>query len=371
MNTFEVTYHLDADAAAAPDLAESVLLEQTVETPASVARRVPFVRTQMMGSIRELLPADESGYRVKLSLSSVTASIEPAQFLNVLFGNVSLHASVRLVDFELPDAVRALFTGPRFGVNGWREATGVADRPLMASALKPVGLSLQATIDLCRTLAEGRVDIIKDDHYLSDHSFCPFEQRVRGCLDAVEEVAARTGHRTVYVPNLSGPPDTVRRQAAFAQEAGAPAVLVAPMLLGLPFFQELVTTELSVPVLAHPSFAGSTRIAPATLFGKLFRLFGADAVIFANYGGRFSYSQAVCGAIADQLRAPWRDLAPALPVPAGGMQVGRAVELVEFFGRDVMLLIGGSLLEAGDDLRDRTRALTERVARAAITLNHL
>ena len=42
-------------------------------------------------------------------------------------------------------------------------------------------------------------------------------------------------------------------------------------------------------VLAHPSLGG-IRIAPELLFGKLYRLLGADAVIFTGYGGRFAYS---------------------------------------------------------------------------------
>jgi ribulose-bisphosphate carboxylase large chain len=138
------------------------------------------------------------------------------------------------------------------------------------------------------------------------------------------------------------------------------------MLLGLPTFFELVGRHVDVPVLAHPSFAGSTRIDVETLIGKLLRLFGGDAVIFANYGGRFSYDADVCAAIAERLRAPWNHVAPAMPVPAGGMTVERTRELVDFFGVDTMLLIGGSLLSAGDRLLDRTRAFTEAVAESAL-----
>ncbi|HNR56153.1 MAG TPA: hypothetical protein PKJ19_13365, partial [Flavobacteriales bacterium] len=46
----------------------------------------------------------------------------------------------------------------------------------------------------------------------------------------------------------------------------------------------------------------------------LLRLFGADAVIFPNHGGRFSYTPETCKAIANCARAPIRDARPALPV---------------------------------------------------------
>src|SRR4030095_5638088 len=90
------------------------------------------------------------------------------------------------------------------------------------------------------------------------------------------------------------------------------------------------------------------RIAPPLLIGKLFRWLGADAVIYPNFGGRCAYDGATCAAIADNARAAWGSYRPALPVPAGGLTVERVAELVAFYGPDVMLLIGGSLLAAAD-----------------------
>jgi ribulose-bisphosphate carboxylase large chain len=141
--------------------------------------------------------------------------------------------------------------------------------------------------------------------------------------------------------------------------------MMAPMLLGMPLLHELRTNLLEIPVLAHPSFAGSTRIKTATLLGKIFRLYGADAVIFANYGGRFSYPAEVCGDIADKLRAEWLGITTSFPVPAGGMDADRAEELVHFFGNDSILLVGGSLLEAGPELLQKSKRFVESVHAAA------
>ena len=120
-----------------------------------------------------------------------------------------------------------------------------------------------------------------------------------------------------------------------------------------------------MPVLAHPSYAGAVRVAPAFIFGKLFRLLGADAVIYAHYAGRFAYSEAECASIAEAARRPWQGVRPCLPVPAGGMSVERVAELVRFCGIDSMLLIGGSLLRAGAALPERTRDFVRAVAAAA------
>ena len=143
-------------------------------------------------------------------------------------------------------------------------------------------------------------------------------------------------------------------------------VLVAPMLVGLPAFRDLVDEFPDFVYLAHPSFGGAARIAPPLLFGKIFRLFGADAPIFVNYGGRFAYPPAVCAALAAAARAPWGDLRPALPVPAGGMRLDRVDELLDFYGPDTMLLIGGNLLLAeGEALLSRAH---EFVAKVLVTL---
>ena len=366
MDHLHVTYRLDAAPEAAEALAEALLLEQTVETPRRVAERDAFVRDHLLGRVHAIDPDEFGGTRVVLALPLQTALADPSQFLNVLFGNTSLHADVTLEDFDAPPAaLQTLFRGPQFGLTGLRARLGVPRRPLTATALKPVGLNVDTLVALCRTFAEGGIDLIKDDHYLGDHAFCPFEERVRACQAAVEEVEARTGHRTLYLPNLTGTPDQIHRQADLVQQIGVRGVMAAPMLMGLPAFYDLTHTRLDVPVLAHPSFAGVLRIRLKTMLGKVFRLFGSDAVIFPNYGGRFQFSREECSSIARSLRAGWGAYRPAFPVPAGGMSVERAPEMIAFFGLDTILLIGGSLLEAGEALRERAQALVAGVERAA------
>ena len=362
MPLFKVTFHLQATAETVESLAASILVEQTVETPLTVARSVPFTRDHLMGRREALIPDALGGYFLTLSLPCATASADPAQILNVLFGNVSLHDRVRLYDFDWPTACEAPFKGPQFGIEGIRHLTGVTGRALTCAALKPVGLDVEAIGRLCRTLASAGLDLIKDDHYLADHPFCPFEERVRTCLSAVDDIAMQTGRQALYVPNLSGTPEQVLHQADFAQRQGAQAVMAAPFLIGLPFFSALTEKYLSVPILAHPSFAGSARIHARALFGKLIRLYGADAVIFTNYGGRFSYPKEECLAIAGALRSPLPPFRPAFPVPAGGMEVAQTPALLAAFGPETILLIGGNLFEAGNGLYGRAKAFADAVA---------
>lgn len=356
-----VRYRFRASSAAeARAHADALLVEQTVETPPVVSQRYPYVREHLMGSVAQVEDLGEGHFHAHLVLPEGLAQTDTAQLLNVVFGNASIHAGLVLDGLDLPESL-LVGRGPRHGLAGLRALCDVPSGPLVASALKPAGLSPDEIAALAFGFGLGGLDLVKDDHYLADHAFAPLDARVRAVVEALDRAADRTGRRTRYAPNLSGSPGEVFRQADVAQRLGADAVMVAPMLVGLPTTAELVRAHLSVPLLAHPSFSGMN-VASEVLLGQLFPLVGADAVIFAGYGGRFSVDPEACRALARRIRAPFDGMTGAMPVPAGGMTVERAAELTAFYGPDTMLLVGGSLLAAdtpGDPtaLADATRAL--------------
>jgi len=177
---------------------------------------------------------------------------------------------------------------------------------------------------------------------------------------AVEAMQRGTGTR--YVPSLSGDLDAMREQVSLARNEGIDTVMAAPMLAGPSNFSSLVRAFPEVAFFAHPALGGAARIAPALLVGKLFRLLGADVVIFPTFGGRFGYSPDTCRSLAVTARAPFGGRKPSLPAPAGGITLDRIQEILDFYGVDTMLLIGGSLLLARERLSDEAAAFTRTVA---------
>jgi ribulose-bisphosphate carboxylase large chain len=358
------TYRLSVEADRVEARAEALHLEQTVELPRDAVSDA-YVEREILARVESIQADPGGGFRAVVAYPVATTAWDPAQLLNLLFGNTSLQPEVELVDVELTPSLIDVLGGPRFGIEGLRKAIGVAGRALTGTALKPMGLDAEALADLARTFARAGLDLIKDDHGLADHPFCRFEDRVRACQAAIDSVAADTGHRALYVPNLTGTPETLFRQLELAADAGVRAAMVSPMLVGLPLFSELARSRSPLPLVAHPALAGAQRIAPAVLLGTLFRAFGADAAIYPHFGGRFSYSEAVCRDLAERLREPLHSLRPALPIAAGGMSVERVPELLAFYGVDTMLLIGGSLYRAGPALLDRSREFVHAVRRAS------
>lgn len=363
MDWLPVTYRIKANKDEIQARAEAIAIEQSVELPVQ-AIRDRYVLEQVVARVDSIKPVDPQHFDVVIRLSAETIGHNPAQLLNMLFGNVSLHHDVQLIDVELPQTLLTTFSGPRYGVAGLRDCVQVYQRPLTCTALKPQGLSVAELTRLCGIFATAGIDIIKDDHGMADQAYARFADRVQACQRAVEKANRDSGRTAVYAPSLVGNPQALYEQIRIVKEEGVKLVLIAPMLIGLPVFRELVHSRLHIPVLAHPAFAGAGRIAPEFLLGKLFRWFGADAVIYPNYGGRFSYNKEQCAAIAHQARMKWHNLRPTMPVPAGGMTVDRVDELLRFYGREVILLIGGGLLSAGDELAAKCREFVAQVARA-------
>ena len=337
--------------------AQSLALEQSVEMPLEAISSAEVLR-DIVGRVEAIDDLGEGRFEVRVSLATATTGLEAGQLMSMLFGNASILEDVVLSDAEFPDDVLRAFAGPRHGLAGFRARLGARDRALTASALKPQGLAPARLGDLAARLADGGIDIIKDDHGLADQSYSPFADRVAAVTDRLRSVDA-VGR---YLPSLSGSLDQLRAQARIANEHDVHAVLIAPLVVGLPAFHALVREFPGTTFMAHPALSGAARISPPLLLGKLFRLFGADATIFPNHGGRFGYSRETCRAVATATRRPWRGLCAGAPVPAGGMTLDRVTEMLEFYDRDVILLIGGALLAAGNDLTEQARAFTRRVA---------
>jgi len=361
-DALRVTYRLRAGGAAAAQRAQALALEQSIEMPLEAVSDAR-VRHEVVARVEGLDAQPDGSTLAHLALSAESIGGDAGQLLNMLFGNSSLLGDVEVVEVRLPEAMAAQFGGPLLGIDGIRDLTNAHGRALTCTALKPIGSSVADLARMTGLFAEAGIDIIKDDHGWAARAHASFEQRIVACQREVDRGNRGRELRTLYAPALCGDAETMREQLEFAQGHGVGMVLVAPMIAGVSNFNALRREFPTMAFLAHPALAGN-QIAPAALQGTLFRVFGADAVIFPNHGGRFSYARETCLAIAAAARSTWDGLLPALPVPAGGMSVGRVPEMVADYGIETMLLIGGGLLAAGDALPERSREFAARVAGA-------
>ena len=347
-----VTYHVRSDAASIAARARGIAVEQSVEMPLAGIDD-PAVLSGIVGRVEDIADRGDGIFTVRIGLAAETMGDDPGQFLNMLFGNTSLHEDVVLADADVPAAFR-----PAHGAPELRRRLGVPRRAFTGSALKPQGLGAERLADLAERFARGGLDFIKDDHGLADQAYSPFAQRVPLIAEAVARAVRVTGHPTRYIPSLSGDLDRMRAQAGMARECGLDCAMVAPMIAGFSNVLALTRAFPEMVFFAHPAMGGAARIAPELLIGKLFPALGAGAVIFPTYGGRFGYTPQTCRVLADNAR-------PALAVPAGGITLDRVPELLDFYPPDTMLLIGGNLLLARERLTAEAAAFAAAVARHA------
>ena len=356
-----VTYRVRSEASAIEVRAQAIAIEQSVELPVEAIHDARIL-SDIVGHVAGITEVAQTCFDVQIGLSCETMPPEPGQLLNMLFGNTSLLDDVTLLDVDFPPSYLASFGGPTVGLGGLRQRLGAADRALTATALKPQGLPPHALAEIAHAAALGGIDIIKDDHGLADQSYSRFAERVVACAKAVAVANKSTGRTCAYAPSLSGSLDQLRAQIRIAHDEGVHTVLIAPMVVGLASFHALAREAPDVALLAHPSMAGACRIAPPLLLGRMFRMLGADATIFPNYGGRFSFSQAMCREIASAAISPWGDLGVCVPAPAGGMSLERIPEMLDVYGTDCMLLIGGGLLSAPAGITSAAQAFAMKVA---------
>lgn len=360
-------YRLDeASTDAAKALAAHICVEQTVEFPADLIPPDDDISTQIIGRIEHFDRYDDHTHHVTISYAVECTAYQLPQLVNVLFGNISLLPGIRLEALELPESLLAAFPGPRFGVAGLRERFGVADRPMLATALKPMGIPLETLAAMAYDFAAAGIEIIKDDHGLASQPFADFRRRVELCAASIARANTDHGTSAAYFPSLNVPADEVFASARFVRDCGATGMMVLPGLQGYDTARALAADDdLSLMMLAHPALLGTMTsphnhgIGHGVVFGTLMRLAGADVSVFPNHSGRFSFTPSQCTQIATALSAPLGALNPAFPAPAGGMSVERIPEMVGFYGNDLILLIGGALHRGSR--QELARAMRETV----------
>jgi ribulose-bisphosphate carboxylase large chain len=365
---FRVTYRVAAGDQEIEARVRAIAFEQTVEFPEHLLPPGDL-KEHVPGRIEFLEPAQPGWFRAVLSYPDEAAGDDLLQFLNVVFGNTSLQSGVRVEDFTLP---AVLSRGPRYGVAGLRDLLGVHNRPLASTALKPLGLPpVELALQAYQT-ALGGLDLIKDDHGLTDQSFAPFQRRVERCVEAVQSAVRETGSKSFYAPNITADPETALARARFARDAGASAILVSPGLAGFGVVRALADDpKFGLPIIAHPAFTGSFvsagpgGIDHGLFYGTLMRAAGADVSIFPNFGGRFSFSRQECVDISHRCAEPRDGLFASFPSPGGGMSIDRIPEQKRLYGTDFVALIGGALHQEGRTLVESSRAFVAALSAGA------
>lgn len=255
---FSVFYSISGSVAEVKKRAFNICVEQTIEFPFYLVKD-KYIKNEIVGKIKSIKPISKNHYLAEITYCEDSAGSELTQLLNVAFGNTSIIPGIRVESIKLSPGLSKNHKGPRFGVNGIRKILKAYNRPLICSAIKPMGLSSRELANLAYKFALGGVDFIKDDHGLANQPFSPFKQRVNLVAVAVKKANKITGKTCLYAPNITADGDNeILKRAKFAKKSGAGALVISPGLAGFHAVKKIsADNSINMPILFHPALLGS------------------------------------------------------------------------------------------------------------------
>ena len=289
-------------------------------------------------------PLENVGYNLPALLSTIQGNLyELAQV-----------SGLKLLDIELPASFAEHFPGPRFGIEGTRQLTGVHGRPLIGTIIKPsVGMPPRETACLVKTLTEAGLDFVKDDELMANPPHSPFDERVDAVMRVLNEHAARTGRKVMYAFNVSDEMDAMLRHYEKVVAAGGAAVMVSLNSVGLTGVKRLCDLG-ALAVHGHRNGWGMLNRHPLlglefAAYQKLWRLAGVDQIHVNGLGNKFWESDDSVVRSIESCLKPLLGGRLILPVISSGQWGGQAPETYRRTRTiDLLYLAGGGIMAHPD-----------------------
>lgn len=288
---------------------------------------------------------------IPLALTETDLTTVLATVAGGIFG-LSEVSGLRLLDLAFPPVFGAAHPGPQFGVDGTRRLTGVYDRPIIASIIKPnVGLTPEQTAAIVRELVEAGVDFIKDDEKMTSPAYSPLSARVDAVMRVIREAADRTGKQVMYAFNISSDdPETMVRGHDTVLAAGGTAVMVSIAQVGLAGVKYL-RQRCQLPIHGHRNGWDILTRHPALgldfrAWHRFYRLAGVDQIHVNGLRNKFWEDDASVIRSLNACLEPMFDTADrVLPVVGSGMWAGQVPDTYRRTGGavDWLYIAGGGI----------------------------
>jgi ribulose-bisphosphate carboxylase large chain len=318
---------------------ESVELLETVNEPA-----IPGA-TSATGKYNRAI--------VKVSWSIENFGYNLPVMVSTLQGNlyeITQFTGLKLMDIELPASFGNQYSGPAFGIEGCRKLTGVNDRPLIGTIIKPsIGLSVQQTADIVKILAEAGIDFIKDDELLSSSANSSFNDRVDAVMKVINTYADKTGKKVMFAFNISGEMDEMLQRYEKIVKAGGTCAMVSINSVGLSATKKICDQK-QLAIHAHRNGWGMLTRHPLLginfkAYQKLWRLAGVDQLHVNGIQNKFWESDDSVVSSIEACLSPMYNHKTVLPVVSSGQWGGQAFETYRRTKTfDLLYMAGGGIM---------------------------
>jgi ribulose-bisphosphate carboxylase large chain len=334
---------------------ETELLRETFSARIEAIERLDLaVSPSLPGAVKPTSP-DGMYQRGRVRISFPLANMGPnlPTIISTVAGNLfelRQVSGLRLLDLELPASLADHFPGPQYGIAGTRRLTGVYDRPVIGTIVKPsVGLTPVQTADLVSTLGQAGVDFVKDDELQANAPHSPLKDRVSAVMRVVNELAQATGKKLMYAFNISDQLDRMLEHHDMVAAAGGTCVMVSLNSVGYGGV-EFLRRRCKLPIHGHRNGFGMYYRYPMlgmefTAYQKLWRLVGIDQLHVNGLANKFCESDESVVRSIKVCLAPMFGGYQVMPVVSSGQWGGQAPETFrQTQTLDVMYLAGGGIL---------------------------
>ena len=374
------TYQLVSATKDIGKLAMAIADEQTTGTWTKVTIESSEMKKKFGAKVLNIIPIPdlsdaaaanpEKAYILTIGYPPVNFGYDVPMFLSTIMGNISASGKIKLIDVHFPKSYLDHIQGPKFGIQGLRDALGIQDRPLLNAMIKPnLGWTPDEGAALFYEASRGGIDIIKDDELMpANQPHCPLKDRVTRMMAMEKKVFEETGEHTLYAVNITDEVFRLKDNAMRALEYGANCLMINYYTCGFSAAKGIAEDkDINVPILAHIDFVGVYVASPFhglagnLMIGKLARMAGADFQIQGNPFGKFPVPMLHCLQIAHYSTQPLYHIKPMMPAISGGTTQTVVKDLIDVLGMDIILAAGGAVHGHPDGSRAGALAMRQAV----------
>lgn len=368
MERITATYYIETPYA--PEKAAAVLAGEqssgtfvavpgeTEELKERFAARVEFIEHLETVDTPAIPGATSSTGKYHRAFVKVSWSIENFGYnlpviISTLQGNlyeITQFTGLKLMDIELPESYAKHYTGAKFGIEGCRQLTNTYNRPLIGTIIKPsIGLSVNQTADIVKTLVEAGIDFIKDDELMSSSANSNFNDRVAAVIKVINAHADKTGKKVMYACNLSGEIDEMLQRYETIVNAGGTCAMVSINSVGLSATKK-ICDQGQLAIHAHRNGWGMMTRHPLLgidfkAYQKIWRLVGVDQLHVNGIQNKFWETDDSVVASIEALKRPLYHHKNILPVVSSGQWGGQAFETWRRTQTvDLLYMAGGGIM---------------------------
>ncbi|HLD24310.1 MAG TPA: ribulose-bisphosphate carboxylase large subunit [Patescibacteria group bacterium] len=297
-----------------------------------------------------------------------------AQFLSSIAGNIfglKEITKLRLENIEFPEIYVKAFPGPALGIDGVRRLTGVMDRPLLGSIIKPkLGLASAKHAEAAMAVWDNGLDLVKDDENSTSMASDNFYTRVDEVTRRMKEKGyLEINKAKIHAFNISAHYEEMMKRANYVRDSGANCLMIDILTAGFSATQGIRNRNFGLMIhghrAMHAAFTRSREYGISMLvIAKLARLAGVDSLHTGTVVGKMEGGEEEVIAINNFLRSEWYGLKTVLPTASGGLHPGMIPDLYRILGKDMLLNFGGGIHGHPDGSAAGARAIAQSLTAA-------